>query len=112
MVILLHRAALTAYFAEPPDPTAGRFTFFYAFGPARGAMPHPIWLSQLRQLLLLPELPGWAEALWPEAIAGELARPLAQVSGFNPIWRIEADESRWRDLYRQLAREGRLQVPA
>lgn len=112
VVLLLHRAALTAYFAEPPDPRAGRFSFFYAFGPAGGKSPHPIWLSQLRQLLLLPELPGWVEALWPQALDWGLARPLARVTGFNPIWRIEADESRWRDLYRHLVREGRLQVPA
>jgi hypothetical protein len=110
VTVLLHRSALTEYLAEPPDARADRFEHFYAFGPSGGKAPYPIWLSQLRELALLPEIPGWADTLWPEALRAGLASPVASVAGFNPVWKIRADEPGWREMYTRIAGEGKLPV--
>ena len=113
VTLVIHRAALAAYLAEPPQGREGDpFDHFYTFGPPGGDAPYPIWLAQLRQCLLLPAQPGWAETLWPEVLAADLATPLEDVAGFTPMWRVQTDDDAWKALYSHMAAAGHLAIPS
>jgi hypothetical protein len=112
-LLLIYRAALTEYLANPPEKSDG-WDHFITFGPAGADRPYAFWLTQLRQLVLLPELPGWAEVVW-EAAAGEpslkLVEKVGVCEGFAPAWRVRADTEAWRGLYTRLAKAKKLPLP-
>ncbi len=132
---------MTDFLANPPDTTKttneqqqdapqGAVRRFITFGPPGACEPYAYWLTQLRQIILLPEQPGWAEIVWREAVkrtaspsslreAGRTARrangcpliaPITDSVGLAPAWRVRADPQAWRDLYSHLARKKKLPV--
>ncbi len=123
-LLLVSRTALTDYLANPPEtaksvgesqPEAIRR--FITFGPPGAAEPYTLWLTQLRQILLLPEQPGWAEVIWREAVKRSdgtedqpLIAPITESLGFAPAWHVAADPQAWSDLYRSLAIRAALPV--
>jgi hypothetical protein len=142
-LLLVSRTVLTDYLANPPDTTTrhatseqqqdapqGAVRRFITFGPPGANEPYAFWLTQLRQIILLPEQPGWAEIVWREAVkhtaspsslreAGRTARrangcpliaPITDSVGLAPAWRVLADPQAWRDLYSHLARKKKLPV--
>jgi hypothetical protein len=143
LLLLVSRTVLTDFLANPPDVTLRRAASesqqdtpqgtarrFITFGPPGACEPYAFWLTQLRQIILLPEQPGWAEIVWREAVkrtaspsslreAGRTARrangcpliaPITDSVGFAPAWRVMADPQAWRDLYSHLARRRKLPV--
>lgn len=114
-LLLISRAALTSYLAVPPEKV--EFDHFITFGPAGSDRPHALWLTQLRQLVLLPELPGWADVLWEAAVdLPSSTKPLVQAvstsAGFASAWLVAADAEAWRAIYTRLAKGRRLPLPA
>ena len=130
-LLLVSRTVLTDFLANPPDTTRatsdrpqdapqGAVRRFITFGPpgSPGAcVPYAFWLTQLRQIILLPEQPGWAEIIWREAVKRKgrasgcpLITPITDSVGFAPAWRVMADPQAWRDLYSSLARRKKLPV--
>ncbi len=127
-LLLVSRTALTDFLANPPDTTTRRATGeqqqdavrrFITFGPPGACEPYAFWLTQLRQIILLPEQPGWAEIVWREAVKRTASRrangcpliaPITDSIGFAPAWRVRADPQAWRDLYSSLARKKKLPV--
>ncbi len=131
-LLLISRIALTDFLAHPPDttratsdrpqdPPQGAVRRFIAFGPPGACAPYAFWLTQLRQIILLPEQPGWPEIIWREAVKRKgrrgntsgcplLTTPVTDSVGFAPAWRVMADPQAWRDLYSDLARRKKLPV--
>jgi hypothetical protein len=129
-VLLISRTALTDFLANPPDTTTrhatserqqdapqGAVRRFITFGPPGADEPYAFWLTQLRQIILLPEQPGWAEIVWREAVKRTrrangclLIAPITDSVGLAPAWRVLADPQAWRDLYSDLARRRKLPV--
>lgn len=122
-LLLVSRTALTDFLANPPDMTKvaserqqdapqGAVRRFITFGPPGACEPYAFWLTQLRQIILLPEQPGWPEIIWREAVKrkGPLITPITDLVGFAPSWRVLADPQAWRDLYGDLARRKKLPV--
>jgi hypothetical protein len=122
-LLLVSRTILTDFLANPPyttkatneqlqDAPQGAVRRFITFGPHGACEPCDFWLTQLRQIILLPEQPGWAEIVWREAVKrkGQLITPITDSVGFAPAWRVRADPQAWRDLYSDLARRRKLPV--
>ncbi len=129
-LLLVSRTALTDFLANPPDTTTRRATSeqqqdapqgavrrLITFGPPGACEPYAFWLTQLRQMILLPEQSGWAEIIWREVgkrkgrVSGcPLIAQITDSVGFAPAWRVMADPQAWRDLYSDLARRKKLPV--